>query len=105
MRLQLRQTFHVATPTYWLGIGAGDVAGGGLDCNSRGSCAANIQQDLLPPLVLGAEPYSAWVGGFDIIYACQDFENDRDGKGLHSVPAKVRVSHGALRIAAVSHLR
>ena len=27
-----------------------------------------------------------WVGGFDILYACQDFDHDRRA-GLHSVPA------------------
>ena len=26
-----------------------------------------------------------WVGGFDVLYACQDFEHDRTA-GLHSVP-------------------
>ena len=43
-----------------------------------------------------------WVGGFDIIYACQDVEFDRS-KGLFSVPARFGVP-AALRIAAVSHL-
>ncbi len=42
-----------------------------------------------------------WVGGFDIIYACQDAEFDRQA-GLHSIPAKLGLS-GALRLAAVSH--
>ena len=29
-----------------------------------------------------------WVGGFDVLYACQDFEHDRR-VGLHSVPGGV----------------
>ena len=43
----------------------------------------------------------AWVSGFDIIYACQDAEFDRQAK-LRSVPARVGVA-GALRLAAVCH--
>ncbi len=43
-----------------------------------------------------------WVGGFDIIYACQDADFDRKAK-LHSIPATVGVPW-ALRIAWLSHL-
>jgi 4-hydroxybenzoate polyprenyltransferase len=43
-----------------------------------------------------------WVGGFDIIYACQDADFDREQK-LFSVPARCGVKT-ALRIAFVSHL-
>lgn len=43
-----------------------------------------------------------WVGGFDIIYACQDAEFDRISR-LHSIPARVGVKR-ALRIAMISHL-
>ncbi len=43
-----------------------------------------------------------WVGGFDIIYACQDAEYDRD-VGLHSIPSRLGIP-GALRFAAISHL-
>jgi len=42
-----------------------------------------------------------WVGGFDIIYACQDIEHDRRW-GLFSVPARLGV-RGALRVALASH--
>ena len=42
-----------------------------------------------------------WVGGFDILYACQDAEFDRDA-GLHSVPARLG-RRGAFRVARVSH--
>jgi 4-hydroxybenzoate polyprenyltransferase len=42
-----------------------------------------------------------WVAGFDILYACQDAEFDRQSK-LRSVPAAVGVA-SALRIAAVCH--
>lgn len=53
-----------------------------------------------PPVVLGVA-VMLWVAGFDIIYACQDFEFDREA-GLHSVPAKFGIV-GALRIAAACH--
>lgn len=54
-----------------------------------------------PPLLLGAAVFF-WVAGFDIIYACQDYEFDR-ASGLRSVPAYFGVS-GALRIAAACHV-
>lgn len=43
-----------------------------------------------------------WVGGFDILYACQDAEFDK-GQRLHSIPARWGISR-ALRVALVSHL-
>ncbi|MBL4883133.1 MAG: UbiA family prenyltransferase [Planctomycetaceae bacterium] len=55
----------------------------------------------LPPIALAAVIFF-WVGGFDIIYACQDAEYDRD-VGLHSIPSKLGIA-GALRFAAASHL-
>jgi 4-hydroxybenzoate polyprenyltransferase len=55
-----------------------------------------------PPAVLLAAVIFFWVGGFDIIYACQDAQFDQN-QGLFSVPAKWGIPT-ALRIAAVSHL-
>jgi 4-hydroxybenzoate polyprenyltransferase len=43
-----------------------------------------------------------WVGGFDVIYACQDYEFDRS-HGLHSLPRFLGIS-GALWIARFFHL-
>jgi len=54
-----------------------------------------------PPLVLGAA-VMLWVAGFDMIYACDDVDFDRQAR-LHSVPARFGVA-GALRLAAVCHL-
>ncbi len=42
-----------------------------------------------------------WVAGFDIIYACQDFEFDLRMR-LYSVPVRFGVA-GALRLAALCH--
>jgi len=66
----------------------------------RGEVVLAHPADILPALMLGLGVLF-WVAGFDIIYACQDAEFDRDAK-LRSVPAKFGVA-GALRIAAVSH--
>jgi 4-hydroxybenzoate polyprenyltransferase len=51
-------------------------------------------------LLLGA--VTLWIGGFDIIYACQDVDFDRRA-GLHSIPARFGIVRG-LQIAAVSHV-
>jgi 4-hydroxybenzoate polyprenyltransferase len=56
--------------------------------------------DLIPAIVLGAVVLT-WVTGFDIIYACQDFEFDRS-RGLHSIPAKLGIAR-SLRLAAACH--
>jgi 4-hydroxybenzoate polyprenyltransferase len=43
-----------------------------------------------------------WVGGFDVIYACQDYEFDRNF-GLHSLPRHFGI-HAALWIARLFHI-
>lgn len=53
-----------------------------------------------PPALLGLAVLF-WVAGFDVIYACQDAEFDREA-GLHSIPARIGVRN-ALRLAAASH--
>ena len=55
---------------------------------------------LIPTLLAGVIFF--WVGGFDIIYACQDADFDRERK-LHSIPARIGV-RSALRLAFISHL-
>jgi len=55
---------------------------------------------LIPALLAGVIFF--WVGGFDIIYACQDADYDQK-KQLHSIPARLGV-RAALRIAFFSHL-
>ena len=67
----------------------------------RGEAVLADPTDLLPAAVLGAAVL-AWVGGFDILYACQDYQYDKS-VGLHSVPAKLGVKN-SLRTAAVCHL-
>jgi 4-hydroxybenzoate polyprenyltransferase len=45
---------------------------------------------------------TAWIGGFDILYACQDLAFDREHH-LHAIPARFGIQ-SALRISLVSHL-
>jgi 4-hydroxybenzoate polyprenyltransferase len=67
----------------------------------RGVYLADNPADLAPAVILGLAVFT-WVGGFDIIYACQDVDFDRRAK-LKSIPARLGVL-GALRLAAVCHL-
>ena len=60
----------------------------------RGSLDARI-------LVLTAA-VTLWAGGFDVLYACQDFEHDR-AAGLHSFPQAVGIS-AAFWTARAMHL-
>ena len=56
----------------------------------------------------GAEPWllglaiGLWVGGFDILYACQDLEFDR-GYGLLSIPTRFGVSR-SIQLSRVMHV-
>jgi 4-hydroxybenzoate polyprenyltransferase len=43
-----------------------------------------------------------WVGGFDVLYACQDFEHDRTA-GLHSLPQSIGIA-AAFWAARIMHL-
>lgn len=53
-----------------------------------------------PPVLLGLAIFF-WVGGFDIIYACQDVEFDKSRR-LYSIPARLGV-RASLRLALASH--
>lgn len=54
-----------------------------------------------PGLVLGLA-VAVWIGGFDVIYACQDTGVDRK-LGLHSIPVRFGTSR-ALAISTALHL-
>ena len=54
-----------------------------------------------PAWVLGVA-VGLWIGGFDIIYACQDVDIDRQ-IGVHSTPARFGV-RTALRISTATHV-
>lgn len=84
---------------YWLGVALG-LSPVAAWIAIRGEWVLIDPLDLLPAAVLGGAVL-AWVGGFDVLYACQDYEYDKS-VGLHSLPAKLGL-RGALRLAAVSH--
>jgi len=56
----------------------------------------------------GAEPWllgigiGLWVGGFDILYACQDLEFDRRA-GLRSIPTRFGIT-SSIRLSRVMHV-
>ncbi len=53
------------------------------------------------PAVILTAAVTLWIGGFDIIYACQDVAFDR-AEGLHSLPARLGVAP-SLTIARLAH--
>lgn len=53
------------------------------------------------PVYLGLA-VTGWTAGFDIIYACQDFEFDRDNK-LHSIPTALGISK-SLWLSRILHI-
>jgi 4-hydroxybenzoate polyprenyltransferase len=61
-----------------------------------------VRGSLDPRIILLTGIVLLWVGGFDVLYACQDFEHDRRA-GLHSVPAAFGLN-GAFWIARGMHL-
>jgi 4-hydroxybenzoate polyprenyltransferase len=67
----------------------------------RGEILLQTPADIGPAIALGLVVFT-WVSGFDIIYACQDYQFDCESK-LHSVPTRLGVP-GALRLAAACHL-
>lgn len=61
-----------------------------------------VRGSLDPRIVVLTVAVLLWVGGFDILYACQDFHHDRTN-GLNSVPQAFGLS-GAFTIARTMHL-
>ena len=61
-----------------------------------------VRGSLDPRILLLTAAVTFWVAGFDVLYACQDFDFDRDA-GLHSIPRYVGIP-GALWIARAFHL-
>src|SRR5437660_8388485 len=55
-----------------------------------------------PRILLLTAAVTFWVAGFDILYACQDFQFDREA-GLHSIPRHLGIPR-ALWIARAFHV-
>jgi 4-hydroxybenzoate polyprenyltransferase len=61
-----------------------------------------VRGSLDPRILLLTAAVTFWVGGFDVIYACQDHEYD-SRHGLHSLPRYLGIRN-ALVVARVFHL-
>jgi 4-hydroxybenzoate polyprenyltransferase len=77
------------------------VLGGALGAAATGGWIA-VSGELTIPAVLWGFAVLFWVAGFDIIYAIQDIDFDRENK-LFSVPAKLGVKRSLL-LARLLHL-
>src|SRR4029453_15095156 len=62
--------------------------------------AVRGQIDTVVPLLLSLVVL-LWTAGFDVLYACQDYEFDRS-EGLHSIPARIGIAR-ALWMARLLH--
>jgi len=61
-----------------------------------------VRGSLDPRILLLTAAVTFWVGGFDVLYACQDYDFDR-AADLHSVPRYVGI-RGALTVARIFHV-
>jgi 4-hydroxybenzoate polyprenyltransferase len=60
-----------------------------------------VRGSLDPRILLLTAAVTFWVAGFDILYACQDYEFDRNA-GLHSIPRSLGIGR-ALWVARAFH--
>jgi len=61
-----------------------------------------VRGSLDPRILVLTFAVMLWVGGFDVLYACQDFEHDRSA-GLYSIPQSLGIP-AAFRVARGMHL-
>ena len=61
-----------------------------------------VRGSLDPRIVVLTAAVMLWVGGFDVLYACQDYEHDRQA-GLQSLPRYLGIS-GAFWAARLMHI-
>ena len=80
----------------WLGVALGITPLAGWV-----AVTGQVDGSIVTPLLLGFAVLF-WVAGFDVIYACQDADFDREA-GLYSIPARLGVRR-ALYLAASFHL-
>jgi 4-hydroxybenzoate polyprenyltransferase len=61
-----------------------------------------VRGSLDPRILVLTAAVTLWAGGFDVLYACQDYQHDR-AAGLHSLPQAVGVA-AAFRAARAMHV-
>lgn len=62
-----------------------------------------VRGTINPPVLILTGAVLLWVGGFDVLYACQDYEFDREASELHSIPKAFGLVR-AFWIARLMHL-
>jgi len=62
-----------------------------------------VRGSLAPQILPLTGAVVLWVAGFDILYACQDYEFDRSRPGLHSIPKSLGITR-SLQLARVFHV-
>lgn len=77
------------------------ILGAALGLAPLGAWIAIANSVDLAPLLLAAG-VTFWVAGFDIIYACDDYDFDRR-EGIYSIPARFGIKKGLL-VSAAFHL-
>jgi len=60
-----------------------------------------VRGSLDPRIVVLTAAVTLWVGGFDVLYACQDYDHDRTA-GLHSLPQAIGIP-AAFWVARIMH--
>jgi 4-hydroxybenzoate polyprenyltransferase len=61
-----------------------------------------VRGSLDPRILVLTAAVTLWAGGFDVLYACQDFDHDR-AAGLYSLPQAIGIQ-AAFRAARAMHL-
>jgi 4-hydroxybenzoate polyprenyltransferase len=61
-----------------------------------------VRGSLDPRIVVLTGAVTLWVAGFDVLYACQDFDHDRE-VGLHSLPQSIGLA-ASFWVARLMHL-
>jgi len=61
-----------------------------------------VRGSLDPRILVLTAAVTLWVGGFDVLYACQDFQHDRTA-GLFSLPQAIGIP-ASFRVARIMHL-
>jgi 4-hydroxybenzoate polyprenyltransferase len=61
-----------------------------------------VRGALDPRILVLTASVTLWVGGFDVLYACQDFDHDR-AAGLYSLPQSIGIP-AAFWVARIMHL-
>ncbi|MFZ5647690.1 MAG: UbiA-like polyprenyltransferase [Bacillota bacterium] len=77
------------------------ILGAALGLAPLGAWIAIANSVDLAPLLLAAG-VTFWVAGFDIIYACDDYDFDR-AEGIYSIPARFGIRRG-LQVSVIFHI-